>query len=37
MMRTLGLAVGEPRLPIGSGPAELEDRAREVYNRLLGG
>jgi 4-hydroxy-tetrahydrodipicolinate synthase len=37
MMRTLGLAVGEPRLPIGSGPPELEERAREVYARLVGG
>lgn len=37
MMRTLGLAVGEARLPIGPGPKELEDRAREVYARLVGG
>jgi len=37
MMRTLGLPVGEARLPIGSGPPDLEDRAREVYARLVGG
>src|SRR5262245_31385953 len=37
MMRTLGLAVGEARLPIGSGPPELEQQAREVYARLVGG
>jgi 4-hydroxy-tetrahydrodipicolinate synthase len=37
MMRTLGLAVGEARLPIGAGPPELEQQAREVYARLVGG
>ena len=34
MMRTLGLPVGEPRLPMGPTPDGLEDRAREVYSRL---
>lgn len=34
MMRTLGLDVGEPRLPMGPTPKGLEDRAREVYLRL---
>jgi 4-hydroxy-tetrahydrodipicolinate synthase len=34
MMRTLGLAVGECRLPMGPAPAGLEDRAREVYAAL---
>ena len=34
MMRTLGLAVGECRLPMGPAPAGLEDRAREVYANL---
>ncbi len=36
MMRTLGLAVGECRLPMGPAPAGLEDRAREVYANLHG-
>ncbi len=36
MMRTLGLAVGECRLPMGPAPAGLEDRAREVYAHLHG-
>jgi 4-hydroxy-tetrahydrodipicolinate synthase len=36
MMRTLGLAVGECRLPMGKAPAGLEDRAREVYKNLHG-
>ena len=36
MMRTLGLAVGECRLPMGLAPAGLEDRAREVYANLHG-
>ena len=31
MMRTLGVAVGECRLPMGAAPEGLEDRAREVY------
>ena len=34
MMRTLGLPVGECRLPLGPAPAGTEDRAREVYARL---
>ena len=34
MMRTLGLPVGEPRLPMGPTPDGLEDKAREVYSRL---
>ena len=34
MMRTLGLAVGECRLPMGATPDGLEDRAREVYANL---
>ena len=34
MMRTLGLAVGECRLPMGAAPEGLEDRAREVYANL---
>ena len=34
MLRTLGLAVGECRLPVGPAPAGLEDRARAVYSRL---
>jgi 4-hydroxy-tetrahydrodipicolinate synthase len=37
MMRTLGLAVGEARLPMGPAPAELEHEAREVHARLTGG
>lgn len=36
MMRTLGLAVGECRLPMGPAPVGLEDRAREVYANLHG-
>jgi 4-hydroxy-tetrahydrodipicolinate synthase len=36
MMRTLGLAVGECRLPMGPAPAGLEDKAREVYAALHG-
>jgi 4-hydroxy-tetrahydrodipicolinate synthase len=34
MLRTLGLAVGECRLPMGAAPQGLEDRAREVYANL---
>jgi 4-hydroxy-tetrahydrodipicolinate synthase len=34
MMRVLGLAVGECRLPMGSAPPGLEDRAREVLHDL---
>lgn len=36
MMRTLGLAVGECRLPMGGAPEGLEARAREVYANLHG-
>ena len=36
MMRTLGLRVGECRLPMGAAPAGLENRAREVYAALHG-
>ncbi|HEX2384641.1 MAG TPA: 4-hydroxy-tetrahydrodipicolinate synthase [Acidimicrobiales bacterium] len=34
MMRTLGVPVGECRLPLGPAPAGTEDRAREVYAHL---
>jgi 4-hydroxy-tetrahydrodipicolinate synthase len=34
MLRTLGLRVGECRLPLGPAPAGLEDRAREVLADL---
>jgi len=34
MLRTLGLAVGECRLPLPSTPPGIEDRCREVYARL---
>jgi 4-hydroxy-tetrahydrodipicolinate synthase len=34
MMRTLGLPVGQCRLPMGDAPAGLEDRARQVYAAL---
>ncbi|HCB34924.1 MAG TPA: 4-hydroxy-tetrahydrodipicolinate synthase [Acidimicrobiaceae bacterium] len=36
MLRTLGLDVGEPRLPLGPTPPGLEERARAVYARLKG-
>lgn len=36
MMRTLGFAVGECRLPNGPTPQGVEDRAREVYAALRG-
>lgn len=36
MMRTLGLNVGECRLPNGPTPAGVEDRARAVYAALRG-
>lgn len=36
MMRTLGLAVGQCRLPMGAAPEDLEDRARAVYAALHG-
>lgn len=36
MMRTLGHAVGEPRLPMGPTPAGLEDEARRVIAELRG-
>ena len=35
MLRTLGHAVGEARLPMGPAPAGLDDQAREVYDRLV--
>jgi 4-hydroxy-tetrahydrodipicolinate synthase len=34
MMRVLGHAVGQCRLPIGPAPAGVEDRAREIAQRL---
>jgi 4-hydroxy-tetrahydrodipicolinate synthase len=34
MLRTLGLAAGECRLPMGPAPDGLEDRARQVYAHL---
>jgi 4-hydroxy-tetrahydrodipicolinate synthase len=34
MMRTLGLRVGDCRLPLGPAPAGTEERAREVYADL---
>jgi len=34
MMRTLGLKVGDCRLPLGPAPAGTEDRAREVWKHL---
>ena len=36
MLRTLGHAVGECRLPMGPTPPGLEDAARGVYDRLVG-
>lgn len=36
MMRSLGLPVGQARLPMGDAPDGLEDKAREVYKRLFG-
>jgi 4-hydroxy-tetrahydrodipicolinate synthase len=36
MLRSLGLAVGECRLPLGPAPADTEDRARRVYEALRG-
>lgn len=35
MLRTLGFAVGECRLPLGVAPAGVEDRARQVYADLV--
>ena len=35
MLRALGHAVGEARLPMGHAPAGLADQAREVYDRLV--
>lgn len=35
MLRMLGHAVGEARLPMGSAPAGLSDQARKVYDRLV--
>jgi 4-hydroxy-tetrahydrodipicolinate synthase len=37
MMRTLGLSVGECRLPLGPAPAGTEDIARSIYARLHAG
>ena len=37
MLRTLGLPVGEPRLPMGPTPDGLEDRAREIHAALVAG
>jgi 4-hydroxy-tetrahydrodipicolinate synthase len=37
MMRVMGHAVGQCRLPIGPAPAGLEDRAREVLEQLQRG
>ena len=34
MMRTLGIPVGQCRLPMGPAPAGLDDTARAVYQRL---
>jgi 4-hydroxy-tetrahydrodipicolinate synthase len=34
MMRSLGVAVGQCRLPLGPAPAGLDDVARDVYRRL---
>lgn len=36
MLRTLGLAVGDCRLPIGPTPDGLEDLARVVHQGLKG-
>jgi 4-hydroxy-tetrahydrodipicolinate synthase len=36
MLRTLGLRVGECRLPLGPAPAGTEQRARKVYEQLRG-
>jgi 4-hydroxy-tetrahydrodipicolinate synthase len=36
MLRTQGFAVGQCRLPLGSAPDGLEDRARRVYADLVG-
>jgi 4-hydroxy-tetrahydrodipicolinate synthase len=35
LLRTLGLPVGECRLPIGPAPDGLEERARQVYAELV--
>lgn len=35
MMRTLGIPVGQCRLPLGDAPAGLEDEARAVHARLV--
>lgn len=37
MLRTLGLRVGEPRLPMGPTPEGLEARAREIHAALTAG
>ena len=36
MMRTLGLPVGECRLPLPPAPPGVEDRARKVWAKLRG-
>jgi 4-hydroxy-tetrahydrodipicolinate synthase len=36
MLRTIGLPVGECRLPLGPAPAGTEQRARKVYEQLRG-
>lgn len=35
MLRTLGHNVGQARLPMGSAPADLDEQARAVYERLV--
>jgi 4-hydroxy-tetrahydrodipicolinate synthase len=35
MLRVLGVPVGQCRLPLGDAPPGVEDRAREVHDRLL--
>ncbi|MGA9276769.1 4-hydroxy-tetrahydrodipicolinate synthase [Ilumatobacter sp.] len=35
MLRTLGHAVGQARLPMGPAPADLDNQARGVYERLV--
>ena len=35
MLRTLGHRVGQARLPMGPAPADLEQQARKVYERLV--
>jgi 4-hydroxy-tetrahydrodipicolinate synthase len=35
MLRSLGMAVGECRLPLGPAPTDLEQIARDIYERLV--